>query len=88
MINNIINFDNKTGLTVSSRGEILDDLITLTKMAYGQDYVIEQGNEWYTFLDLLAGTLTELGGAVQCIIHYHLLTHQEQILIMLFLLWE
>lgn len=64
-LNNIINFDNETGLTASSRGEILSDLISLTRIAYGQDYVIEQGNEWYSFLDLLAGSLADMGGSVQ-----------------------
>lgn len=64
-INNIIEFNDETGLKVSSRGEILEDLKYLTKVAYGSDYVIEQGNEWYSFLDLLAGALTDMSGAIQ-----------------------
>lgn len=64
-INNIIEFNDDTGLKVSSRGEILEDLKYLTKVAYGSDYVIEQGNEWYSFLDLLAGALTDMSGAIQ-----------------------
>lgn len=64
-INNIIEFDDTTGLKVSSKGEILEDLNYLTKVAYGSDYVIEQGNEWYSFLDLLAGALTDMSGAIQ-----------------------
>lgn len=64
-INSIISFNEQSGLTISSRGEILEDLIALTKIAYGQDYAIEQGNEWYSFLDLLAGSLAHLGGSVQ-----------------------
>lgn len=65
VINDIINYDDQTGLNVSSRGEILEDLKNITKIAYGTDYVIEQGNEWYSFLDLLAGTLSNLGGVCQ-----------------------
>lgn len=64
-INSVMNYDNSLGLTISSKGEILEDLISLTKIAYGEDYVIEQGNEWYSFLDLLAGSLAEVGGATQ-----------------------
>lgn len=61
----IIEFNDETGLKVSSKGEILDDLQYITKVAYGSDYAIEQGNEWYTFLDLLAGSLVEISGAIQ-----------------------
>lgn len=64
-MNNIIEFNDETGLKVSSRGEILEDLKYLTKVAYGSDYVIEQGNEWYSFLDLLSGVLTDMSGAIQ-----------------------
>lgn len=64
-INSILSFDEQSGLKISSRGEILEDLITMTKVAYGSDYVIEQGNEWYSFLDLLAGSLADVGGSVQ-----------------------
>lgn len=64
-INNIIEFNDETGLKVSSRGEILEDLKYLTKVAYGSDYVIEQGNEWYSMLDLLSGVLTDMSGAIQ-----------------------
>lgn len=65
IINNIMNFDDARGLSISTRGEILEDLKNLTKIAYGDDYVIEQGNEWYSFLDLLSGVLADIGGATQ-----------------------
>jgi len=64
-IKGILNYDPQTGLSISSRGEILNDLESLTKIAYGPDYVIEQGNEWYSFLDILAGSLAELAGVCQ-----------------------
>ena len=65
VINDVLKFNEQTGLTVSSRGEIFEDLSTITKIAFGSDYVIEQGNEWYSFLDLLSGTLADVGGSVQ-----------------------
>lgn len=64
-INSILSFDEQSGLKISSKGEILEDLIALTRIAYGEDYAIEQGNEWYSFLDLLAGSLADVGGSVQ-----------------------
>lgn len=64
-LHNIMEFNDITGLRVSSKGEILEDLKYLTRVAYGSDYVIEQGNEWYSFLDLLSGALVDISGAVQ-----------------------
>lgn len=64
-LHNIMEFNDITGLRVSSKGEILEDLKYLTRIAYGSDYVIEQGNEWYSFLDLLSGALVDISGAVQ-----------------------
>ncbi len=64
-INDIVTFDNVTGLKISSKGEILEDLKNMTKIAYGTDYAIEQGNEYYSFLDLLAGSLSDIAGAIQ-----------------------
>lgn len=67
IINNIMEFDDANGLKISTRGEILEDLKNLTQVAYGSDYVIEQGNEWYAFLDLLSGSLAEMAGVTQSV---------------------
>lgn len=67
ILNGIIEYDEKTGLKIHNKGEILQDLEYLTKIAYGNDYVIEQGNEWYSFLDLLATSLAKMGGATQSV---------------------
>lgn len=64
-VNGILEYDRQAGLKISSRAEILEDLKAITKIAYGEDFVIEQGNEWFSFLDLLAGSLSNVAGASQ-----------------------
>lgn len=59
----IMEYNKQTGLITHNKGEIYEDLKQMTKIAYGNDYVIEQGSEWWTMLDLLAGSLAQLGGA-------------------------
>ena len=60
-----LKFDKETGLVVSSKQQILLDLINICKTSYGQDYVVDEGTEMYAFLDNLAFALSETGGAVK-----------------------
>lgn len=71
----ILEYNRQTGLIAHNKAEIYEDLKQLTRVAYGNDYVIEQGAEWWTFLDLLAGSLAQMGGASQAL--YNSLSFQD-----------
>lgn len=59
----ILKFDKDKGPAVSSRAKILQDLSDISKAAFGTDFVIEQGTEWYSFIDMLSYVLADFGGA-------------------------
>jgi len=62
-LNEIIKFDSVTGLSVSTKPEILQDLINITITAFGNNFSVKEGSEWYTFLELMATTLTDFGNS-------------------------
>lgn len=62
-LNGIFTFDSEKGPYASSKSEILDDLKLISKEAFGSDFVIEQGTEWYSFIDALASSLANSAGA-------------------------
>lgn len=62
-LNGIFTFDSEKGPYASSKSEILDDLKLISKEAFGSDFVIEQGTEWYSFIDALAASLANSAGA-------------------------
>ena len=57
-----INFNQDSGLSVSPQAEIFNDLTTLFKSSFGEDFVIQEGSEMYTFLNSLAEALAKSGG--------------------------
>lgn len=59
----ILKFNKDTGPAVSSRANIFEDLCHISKAAFGEEFVIEQGTEWYSFLNMLSYVLGDFGGA-------------------------
>jgi hypothetical protein len=59
--NGILRYDPKTGLQVGTKKEIFDDIVDIVKTAYGNDFVIDEGTQAYTFCDLLSSTLCDFG---------------------------
>lgn len=62
-LNEFVKFDEENGLSVSTQAQIFDDLTAILKSSYGSDFVIQEGSEMYTFLDLLATSLAHSAGA-------------------------
>ena len=62
-----IEYSKNTGLKIHSKAQIMDDLLSICKSSYGNDYNVEQGTEMYAFLDNLAYALAELNGAVKAV---------------------
>lgn len=63
--NGILKYDAITGLKVGTKAEIQQDLQNIWKTAYGNDVVIDQGTETYSFIDLLSSLLTDMGNAAK-----------------------
>ena len=59
--NGILKYDPKTGLQVGTKKEIFDDIVDIVKTAYGNDFVVDEGTQAYTFCDLLSSTLCDFG---------------------------
>ena len=59
--NGILKYDTKTGLQVGTKKEIFDDIVDIVKTAYGNDFVVDEGTQAYTFCDLLSSTLCDFG---------------------------
>lgn len=66
-INGIVEFDDQTGLIIHNKAEILEDLKIITSSCFGGDFEIEQGSEWYSFLDTLAYNLASAAGATKSV---------------------
>lgn len=62
-ITEFVKFDEDTGLIVTPRGEIFQSLKNLVYSSFGSDFVIAEGCEMFTFLDLLATSLSQSAGA-------------------------
>lgn len=67
MTNSFISFDKSTGLNVKTKADIFQDLINITKISYGQEFVVVPGTEMYAFLDNLAYSLAETGSATKSV---------------------
>lgn len=63
MANTFLSYDPNTGLKVKTKAEIMSDLINMCKAAYGDSYVVDEGTEMYTFLDILASGITDVGNS-------------------------
>lgn len=63
--NGILKYDVVTGLKVGTKAEIQHDLQDIWKTAYGNDVVIDQGTETYSFIDLLSSLLADMGNAAK-----------------------
>ena len=62
-----IEFNNETGLNVKSKANILQELKTIFKTAYGNDYEIVEGTELYSLIDLLSTELAQTGAAAKAV---------------------
>ena len=61
----VVTFDTETGLKVNTHSKILEALKNLTYYSFGSDFSIEEGTEWFSFIDLMAKSLANVGGAVK-----------------------
>jgi uncharacterized phage protein gp47/JayE len=59
VLNEWVKFDETTGLKVSTQSKIMEDLKLILKSSFGNDFVIQEGSEMFTFLDLLASSLSK-----------------------------
>ncbi len=62
-----IEFNKDTGLLVKTKVNIAQDLKTMFKTAYGQDFEIVEGTELYSLVDSLSSQLAETGSAAKAI---------------------
>lgn len=62
-----LSYSEQTGLIVKSKADILEDLKSICKTAYGNNFVVVEGTEMYTFLDTLASALAENGAASKAV---------------------
>ena len=62
-LNGIFRFDAISGPIAGTKAQIMNDLITMSKVSFGSEFVIEQGTEWYSFLDVLAHSLADAAGS-------------------------
>lgn len=62
-ITEIVRYDNDTGLIVSTQSEIFQSLKDILYSSFGTDFVIQEGSEMFTFLDLLSTSLAQSAGA-------------------------
>lgn len=63
VIQPFLTYNPETGLIVKTKSEILQTLIDIAKAAYGDSYIVDEGTEMYTFLDILASGLADMGNA-------------------------
>lgn len=62
ILNEFVKFDEKTGLSVNTQSKIFEDLKLMLQSSFGTDFVIQDGSEMFTFLDLLATSLAHSAG--------------------------
>ena len=62
-----VEFNSNTGLIVKTKATILNELKEIFKMAYGSSFVITEGTELYTLLDMLSSQLAETGSAAKAV---------------------
>lgn len=62
ILNEFVKFDENAGLSVSTQSKIFEDLKLMLQSSFGADFVIQEGSEMFTFLDLLATSLAHSAG--------------------------
>lgn len=62
-----VNYNEQTGLVVKSKADIMEDLKSICKTAYGNSFNVVEGTEMYTLLDVLSSSLAETGAAAKAV---------------------
>ena len=62
ILNEFVKFDENAGLKVNTQSKIFEDLKLMLQSSFGSDFVIQEGSEMFTFLDLLATSLAHSAG--------------------------
>ena len=62
ILNEWIKFDKESGLKINTHSKIFEDLKLILQSSFGTDFVLQEGSEMFTFLDLLATSLSHSAG--------------------------